>query len=230
MGSIVQNVAGAVVGGIFTDRAASRAARGQREANALNREMWEESRDLSMPFISGGQDAFSALMSSYGLGGESPNYDQFFQSPDYQFALQQGELALQRRQSAQGNRLSPGAYKELLSLNQGMSTQHLGNYRSGLQGIAGTGINALGMLSGAREGYTARGAQGLQNLGDIGAARYLGYGNVFGNLFGGQSANASTYGSGGYQSPFGTGGNVGSGGGNFGIGAADYLGPLFGGG
>lgn len=202
MGGIVQNVVGGVVGGIFTDRAASRAARGQRDANALNRQQWEESRDLSMPWITGGQGAFDALMESYGLGGEAPNFDAFFQSPDYQFAVQQGEKSVQRRQSALGNRLDPSALQELQQFGQGMASQQLGNYRQGLQGIAGMGQNALGMLSGAREGYTARGMQGAQNLGDISASRYLGYGNILGNMMGGMSGG-STYGGGGQAGPWG---------------------------
>jgi hypothetical protein len=188
MGSIVEGVGSA----IFTDRAASRAASGQRSANRLNREMWEESRDLSMPWITGGQGAFDALMKSYGLGGDAQNFDAFFNSPDYQFALQQGEQSMQRRQSAMGNRLDPSALQELSQFGQGMASQQLGNYRGGLQGIAGMGQNALGMLSGAREGYTARGMQGRQNLGDIGAARYLGYGNAFGTMVG--SEGGSQYG------------------------------------
>lgn len=201
MGSgVIGNIAGGVVGGIFADRAATSMSRSQRQANQLNAEQFAQVSAQANPFITGGQDAFSALLSSFGIGTPSGQMDfsGFESSPDYLFAMQQGEQALQRRQSAQGNRLSPGAFKELLQFNQGLSSQNLGNYRSGLQGITGTGINALGMLTGAREGYTQRGMQGLTNLGDISASRQLAYGNILGDLFSGGGmgggGGGSTYG------------------------------------
>lgn len=204
----ISSVGSALGQGYFTDKAASRAARGQRQANALNQQMYNEAKAYADPLISGGTDAFSQLLASYGVGGQAPDYNSFYNSPDYQFALQQGQQSLDRQAAAKGSLYSGAQLKAATGFGQGLATQYLGNFRSGLQGLTNTGLNALNSLSGSRENYTQRQTQGYQNLGDIGAARYLGYGNILGNALGGfggfrGGGGQSSYGS---SPPMGTGG------------------------
>lgn len=194
----------------------------QEEANALYRSNYADTQADYAPYQQGGQSAFQALLKSYGLAPDqsAPDYSGFEKSPDYLFAMQQGEKALARRQSAQGNRLSPGAYNELLQFNQGLASQNLGKYRSGLAGISDFGMNANNALAQYRMGYGNQLGQGITNLGDLALARRIGRANInyrnvaaqdsiFGGMFGGaaqhpDNSRQSTYG-GGSSSSFGSG-------------------------
>lgn len=99
-------------------------------------------------------------------------------SPDYQFARQQGEQALARKQSASGNRLSPGASKELIQYNQSAATMQLGNVLENLFKLAGGGQSAASSLTGVSDRYTDRYGGGIKDRGDIRAAEYLGVASI----------------------------------------------------
>lgn len=111
-------------------------------------------------------------------GGSSKGMGDFMSllesSPDYQFAVSQGEKALQRRQSAQGSRLSPGAYTELLQLNKGQASMQLGNVLERLFRLAGGGQDAARSMAGVSDRYSDRYGGGLKDRGDIKASEYLG--------------------------------------------------------
>lgn len=186
MGGSVGSVVGAavgglpVVGGLWSDQqiqnGADSAVRSQRQANTLYDQLYGETQAEYAPTMQGGGSAFQALLRSYGLaeGQTAPDYSGFENSPDYLFAVQQGEKALARRQSAQGNRLSPGAFSELLQFNHGLSSQNLGSYRTGLGNIASMGQNATNALAQYRQGYAGMKGGGLTNIGDIRMAEAMG--------------------------------------------------------
>lgn len=181
--SIVSSVAN-IGAGWFADKQLAKgtaeAMQRQNEANALYRENYSATQADYAPYQQGGSTAFQALLKSYGLsdGQTAPDYSGFENSPDYLFAMQQGEQALARRQSAQGNRLSPGAQKELLQFNSGLATQNLGNYRNGLAGISDMGMGANNALAQYRMGYGNQLGQGITNLGDLALARRIGRANI----------------------------------------------------
>lgn len=83
-----------------------------------------------------------------GRGG-AMDFSQFLSSPDYQFALQQGEQATQRAGSAMGNLRSGNTLAALTQYGQGLASQQLGNYTNRLAQLAGVGqqsANQLGQL------------------------------------------------------------------------------------
>lgn len=246
--ALAGGAASGLVGGYFNERAADKMAGAQRGANRLNARMYEEAKQFASPFLSGGTNAFDALLMSFGLApsfenssffkdarsqwealpeytkvnaglggiasnvmkkdprvawedsqqfkdaraafdakyanGAQPDFSFLYNSPDYKFAFDQGNRALQQQMGARGLSRSGASTMAAQKFGQGLASQQLGNYRQGLMGTAGMGINALNSLSGSRAQFTQNAMQGAQNLGNIQGAQQMGYGNMLGSLVG----------------------------------------------
>lgn len=175
--------AGAVVGagaslasGIMGANAAEDAAKMQQQSqqDSLNwiKNVYSGSEKNLQPFIGSGQSALGSLMGFYGLpGGNSSGAQQSFQqfqnTPFYQFPLQQANLATNRALAASGLIGSGAQLRDVSQLNSGYASQGLGQYLSGLGTMAASGQNAAGALGGI----------GVQTGPQIGAANSA-YGNA----------------------------------------------------
>ena len=97
---------GAAAGGYFQGQGAKEAADAQAQAaaNALafQRKVYGDTQHNFEPYLGIGKGAINQLGGMYGIGpnahtpGQS-DFSQFTASPDYQFALQQGQQALYRQ-------------------------------------------------------------------------------------------------------------------------------------
>lgn len=85
-----------------------------------------------------GVGADNALGGQLGLYG-APNYAAFNNSPGYQFALQQGDQAINRNAAAQGSLYTPNTMAALSQYNTGYASQNYNNYISQLMQSAGIG-------------------------------------------------------------------------------------------
>lgn len=85
------------------------------------------------------------LNGSPGQSGE-PNYSAFFSSPDYQFALQQGQGALDRDAANRGTLYSGGHTTDAIQFGQGLASQQFNNYANRLASLAGIGQTAANQL------------------------------------------------------------------------------------
>ena len=114
------------------------------------------------PWITSGQNANYTLSQLLGGGasGSQPDYSSFFNSPDYQFAQQQGQRGAINAANAQGLGLSGSMLKDLSSFNSGLATQQYGNYFNRLMQISQTGANAASGLAAT----TSNIAGGIGNL------------------------------------------------------------------
>jgi hypothetical protein len=179
MGDVIGGI-GSLVGGIMTSNASKSAA--SAEVNALqqginfNQGVYSNAQSNLAPYIGGGQQALTSLLGFYGLGpnpaGAAAGYQAFTQTPTYQFAQQQGLLGLNRQLAAAGLSGSGAAAKEGAQYTQGLASQQLQSYLSGLGGIAGSGQSAAGTLASAGAGIgqtlnQAYGNQGLATAGGI---------------------------------------------------------------
>lgn len=120
------------------------------------------------PYLNTGTAANNQLGYALGLGGtgtgeagslaHSFGASDFQEDPGYQFALQQGQAALDRVSASKGKYFSGGAIKDLTNYNQGMANQQYqnaydryntnqSNLYSRLSGVAGTGLNAASGLA-----------------------------------------------------------------------------------
>lgn len=145
----VGSIAGGLLGSKGADKAAKQQAAAQQASIDEQRRQFDIIQKNQQPWMQAGQGALNQLSRLYGIGvqGENPgpgqpDYSAFYNSPDYQYALQQGEQGLNRQASASGLLGSGNTLAAALRLNQGMATQNYGNYVNQLQGLAGIGQNA----------------------------------------------------------------------------------------
>jgi len=195
-----------VVSGILNARAARDASKGQQQSEAAAQEEMRRQFDLQRqdqaPWLRAGGAALNQLSRLYGLntgeggGAGTPDYSGFMNSPDYQFALQQGQQATERSAAARGNLLSGNTLAAAQNYGQGLATQNYGRYVSQLSGLAGVG-QASAQNLGALGGQYSQGlSNSLVRQGDARASGVLGqqaaYNNatqnglrIFGSIYGG---------------------------------------------
>lgn len=123
-----------------------------------------------------------ALPNPTGHNDYSSLYSQFEQSPDYQFAQQQGNKAAQARLAAMGLSNSGRASKELSQYNSGLASQYLNQYRNGLAALAGVGQTATQSLGGLGQNTANTIGQTSLNAGDARASAYLAGGRAQSDL------------------------------------------------
>lgn len=144
-------VGGSVLGGAISahgqEQAAQTQADAQKQAAAIQQQMFNTINQQEQPFIQSGYGANTALNQLLGLspgsaGGlpngyltQSPTPFSFNPSqqdlekyPGFQFALQTGGQALRNADTPGVGALSGAALKDLMGFNQGLASQTYGNY------------------------------------------------------------------------------------------------------
>lgn len=116
-------------------------------------------------------------------------YEGFYNSPDYQFAYDQGNKAAQARLAAIGLRDSGRAVKETGRFNQGLATQTLSEYRNGLARLAGVGQTATQDVSSQGGSAASNIGNAALQAGDARASSYLAAGRAQGDYAVNQSNN-----------------------------------------
>ncbi|WP_447906921.1 hypothetical protein [Stenotrophomonas geniculata] len=150
--------------------------------------IYDQSRQEAMPYLEAGNNALTGLNAL-----ASGDYSGFQNSPDYQFALQQGLQGVDRSAAARGALYSGGQLADLNNYAQGMASQQLGAYRNSLMGLASMGQNQSQYLGQLGQNYVnqfanAMGLKGQANaqIASAGPMTQAGYGNAL-------AAAASTY-------------------------------------
>lgn len=101
-------------------------------------------------------------------------YAGFQETPGYQYAVDEGQQAIERRAAASGMRHSGDTLQRLQEHRQGVANQDYGNYLNRLSGLAGTGQSAVntGAALGAQNASTVGNA--LMTAGNARASGYAG--------------------------------------------------------
>ena len=168
----------AAIGAVGSVVAGGEQASGQEQAANTQQAMFNTIQGNEQPYIQEGQSANSALSQLLGLtpatgkGGTAsgtglqggyltqtfqPTMAQLESTPGYQFALQQGDQAINNANAPGIGAASGAAYKSLINYNQGLaSTQYQNQFNNfqtqqnnifnRLSGIASLGQNAAGNL------------------------------------------------------------------------------------
>jgi hypothetical protein len=194
---------GAIAGGAIASSGAKSAA--QTSASAAQAganeqlQMFNTTQQDFAPQIALGQGAANMLSGIYGVGGKSgsqpnPNYSAFYNTPGYQFTLNQGENAINRQAAANGSLYSTNTLGALNNYAQGTASTQYNSYINQLLSMAGLG-NAAATGVGSAATATGQGVAGsLLNAGNASASGILGSSNAFSNLLG-QGANSNFLGS-----------------------------------
>lgn len=184
-------VAGAVIGGVMSNRAADKGAKASTDATNASiqsqEKMFNQSRQDNLPFMQGGYDALARQRAI--LGGDLSGFQN---SPDYKFNFDQGMQAMDRSAAARGGLYSGGHQADLMKFGQGLASTHLNDYWSKLAGMAGQGYNSTANVGslGANMANQISGAQ-MQN-GMNRASAYNQQGNNYAQMAG-ALGNAYTY-------------------------------------
>lgn len=92
----------------------------------------------------GAENTLSSLYGDNGTAAQTAAQQGFQSSPGYQFALTQGENALNANNAATGQTLSGNAQEALNNYAQGTASQQYNNYVNQLQNLASGGLSAAG--------------------------------------------------------------------------------------
>lgn len=171
---------GAVAGEVLSNSAANKAAKAQQKAAQAaideQRRQFDLTRQDQLPFLQAGQNALG-LQQRF-LAGDTSGFEN---SPDYQFAVQQGTRQLDAGAASRGNIWGGGTDADRIQLGQGLATQYANNYWNKLAGQANQGqvsANTLGSL----------GANMANNIGNYNvnagegrASSYIAQGNNWNN-------------------------------------------------
>lgn len=175
----VASIGGSILGADAAKKGAKAQARAAGEATAEQRRQFDLINQQNAPYRQAGEQALNQLMGLYGLSGQPADYSGFENSPDYQFAQQQGEQSLLRNRAALGGLQGGQTGAALQQFGQGLASQQLGNYRNSLMGILGSGQQAAqftgqaGFNTGQSIGQNMIGAGNAQAAGRLAGANAL---------------------------------------------------------
>lgn len=206
---------GSLLSGWMGSNAAKSAAEKQQQ---MAMQIYQMQQANLAPYMNMGMGAFSTLGNLFGTGGgdaQKKAWEGMLSTPAYKFALEQGQLGLERAGAAKGLLLSGGQLKDAMQFNQGLASQQIGNYTNALSSMAGIGANSA-MGGSNMLGNTLSSGANAGAAGDIGGANawmkglqgagnnlLMGYG--LSRPWGGQVGNPSVYnlGTGGMGLPSG---------------------------
>jgi len=196
---------GALVGGLISSSGARQGASMQADAaanaQALQKQMYDEQVKRNEPFAQAGLTAQNRLMELLGLGGKpgAQGYGKYardfsmqdFQAdPGYGFRVAEGQKALDRQAAARGGLISGGALKAAQRYGQDMGSQEYMNAFNRYQTNRANQLNPLGSLMQSGQGavnnqaaaagkYGSEGAAALQAAGEANAAGAMGQANTW---------------------------------------------------
>lgn len=190
--SALGSVASGAIGASAAQSAAQTQAQAADQASSNTLKEFEQTQANLAPFVSGGQNALTALQGLIGTGPGgnpltspltaprsatfSPTMAQLQQTPGYQFSLNQGQMATQNGFAAQGLGTSGAAVKGAANYAEGLAgttfQQQFQNYQTEFLNTLGQNQQIYNMLGGqAQLGENAgaiSGQQGLQATGQAG--------------------------------------------------------------
>lgn len=164
----------AVVGGVVANKSSRRATKAQTKSNksniALQRSIYNDQKARFEPFRAGGLQAFNQLTGEL-QGG-------FQESPGYQFAVDEGQRAIEGSAAMRGNVRSGATLKALQDRRMGMANQEYGNYMNRLAGVAQMGQASAGNQAAAGANFGAQAGNSLMNIGNAQSAGAIAQGNA----------------------------------------------------
>ena len=185
---ITAGIGASVIGGISSASAAKKAAKAQtRAANnqlAVQKQMYDQQRTDLAPYRDTGLNALAGVNYELGLAPKPADYAGFQATPGYQFALDQGQKALDRTAAANGMLYSGNTLKSSMDYNQGMAKQEYGNFFNRLYGLTNMGQNSAAMTGQAGQNYANQASNAFANIGNAQAAGSIGTANAINNGLG----------------------------------------------
>ena len=177
---------GAVGSAVAGNQAAGAQQAAANAANATQLQMFNESNRLNAPWRNQGTAAVNLLGNAYTNqpGGQEALNNAFFQSPGYQFRLDQGQTQLDRMAARGGNFFSGRALDGAQEYGQNFASNEFGNYINQLNAISGLGSNASAQSAGNAMNLGGMMGANINNAGAARAGAYMNQGNALNSLIG----------------------------------------------
>jgi hypothetical protein len=132
-------------------------------------------KEIMKPYVDAGHAALPYLQGSLGIGTADQNakaLSAFYTSPDYAYAVDQGQQAVLAGAKTTGMGLhGGGVLDELQKRRMGLATQNLQNWRAGVGDLMGQGRQSAGFVADQATGTARSMSDTLTN----GAARASAY-------------------------------------------------------
>lgn len=181
-GAGILGAGASIFNGVEQSKAATAASNAQVNEEQQGLALQKQALGNLSPWTNVGAGANYTLGSLYGIGQNGQqtnapsNFSQFFNSPDYQFAQQQGQAGLVNYQNAEGLGGSGAGLAAASTFNQGLATQQFGNYFNRLMGLSQLGAtSAQAGVQGANAAAGTLGSIGQsQASGIVGSANAIG--------------------------------------------------------
>jgi hypothetical protein len=179
-------VVGSAIGGLSSHSAAKKQKKATKAALKEQRRQFDLTRSDYAPYREAGTRALGQLETE---NGQLPTAQEVMSDPGYQFGLDQGQQALDRKRSAVGGRLSGASLKgaseyatNYAATGYGAAYQRRQDRLNRLAALAGIGQTATGgsAMAGANATNAISGL--MERQGDANAAAGLAQGNIWGGL------------------------------------------------
>ena len=158
---------------------ANKAAGAQKDASkksiAEQKRQFDLSRADQMPWLQAGTAALGQQQAL--LNGD---YSKFYESPDYQFTLDQGMKFGDRSAAARGRLYSGGYGQDLVKYGQGLASTQYDNYYNKLAGLSRTGSSTATNLGTLGQNYANAYGNAQQSSANARASAYQTYGQAAG--------------------------------------------------
>lgn len=190
-------IGSAVVGGVASSRAASKAADAQKaattSANDTQLKMFEQNREDMAPWRTAGVGALDQLTAGLKPGGDF-NDDftlaDFTAEPGYEFRRSEGMRGIEQQAAARGLLGSGSTLRDLTEYNSGLASQEYGNSYNRfnadrdrrfnrLSGVAGTGQTATRDIGAQGTAVAGQIGNNLTSLGNAQGAAAIAKGNAW---------------------------------------------------
>lgn len=184
MGAAVSDVTGLIgakIGADASKSAAKTQAKSAKNANKLIWDMYQQSRDDSMPWLTTGKDALGKLSDLTKDGSDYMrgfNLSDFQADPGYQFRMDEGQKALERSAAANGNLNSGATLKALSRYGQDYASNEYNNAYNRWNNDHATTWNRLSSLAGMGQTQSAQLGNWGQQTGALMGNNIIGAGNA----------------------------------------------------
>jgi hypothetical protein len=202
-GSAVGSIAGGIIQGNAANNAAQAQAQAAAQATALQKQVYDQSRQDWQPYQQAGTQALSQLQDPSLL--KSFGASDFQQDPGYQFRMDEGQKALERSAAARGGLMGGATAKALTQYGQNFASNEYQNAynrfnqdqqnRFGrLSSLTGYGTMANQSLGQAGQSYANNAGQNMIGAANGAAGASMASGNAFSGALSGLAKAGMDYG------------------------------------
>lgn len=149
--------------------------------------------DGGLTISTGGGGAGGTGVGTVNPGTGVADFSQFYQTPDYLVARDEGINGLDRGAAARGGLYSGGADADRMTFASNLGTKAFGNYQNNLFRLAGFGSNANSELNSLGQNTSGQISNQLTNAGNARASAYLQQGQAQANTLNNLAGFAGSY-------------------------------------